>query len=353
MEKTEKINVKRLSPKEQYLLRRSIIRMSEKGFKCGEIADALGVSTRVISLTRKNYKENGLDGIAMKHRGRKAGEKRNLTKEQEKEIREIIVDKTPEQLKLKCCLWTRKAIRDLIQQKYTINMPLSTLGYYLERWGFSVQRPIKKARNQDPEKIDKWLKEEYPAIEKKAKDEKAEIYWGDETGIQNTANYLRGYAPIGETPVVEVESKKMKLNLLSAVSNQGKLRFTISKESVNANTLIDFMRKLVHDAERKVFLILDNLRVHHAKKVSAWLEKHKDKIEIFFLPPYAPEYNPDEYFNSDLKRSVGNRPMPKDDIQLESYARSFLKFDQLRPERVKSYFLSKHVLYASNAISNI
>lgn len=139
-----------------------------------------------------------------------------------------------------------------------------------------------------------------PGINKRAKEEDAEIYFGDETGLQNTSNYAKGYALKGKTPVVYTESKHIKINMLSAVSAKGKMRFLLHKESINSDKLIDFMRRLIHDSDKKVFLVLDNLKAHHSKKVSEWIEKHKDEIEIFFLPPYAPEYNPDEYLNSDL-----------------------------------------------------
>jgi transposase len=339
-------NAKYLSPEEQFQIRKNIVRLSEKGHASKEIADMLDVSLRLVQATKKAYKEEGFDGIKLGERGRREGEKRILTPEQEKTIRQTIIDKNPEQLKLKCCLWTRRAIHDYILREFKIDLPLSTLGYYLARWGFSVQRPVKKALNQDPEKIAKWLDEEYPTIEKQARDEDCEIYWGDETAIQNTANYAKGYAPIGHTPVVEVQAKKMKLNMLSAVSNRGKLRFTIIRESVDAKILIGFMKRLVKDSDRKVLLILDNLRVHHAKIVTAWLAEHKDEIEVFYLPPYAPEYNPDEYLNSDFKRAMGKREMPKNEKDLSKSARSFLKQRQLHPEKVQSYFKVKHTKYA-------
>jgi transposase len=199
---------------------------------------------------------------------------------------------------------------------------------------------------QDPERIVKWLEQEYPSIEKQAHEEDCEIYWGDETAVQNTANYVKGYAPVGQTPVLEVQSKKMKLNMLSAVSNRGKLRFIIRQESVNSDILIEFMGRLVKDAERKVLLILNNLRVHHSKKVTAWLAEHKGEIEVFYLPPYAPEYNPDEYLNGDMKRSMEKRPMPKSEKDLLKGARSFLKQRQLHPEKVQAYFQTKYTKYA-------
>ena len=235
----------------------------------------------------------------------------------------------------------------MIKRKCKIDMPLSTLGYYLQRWGFSVQRPRKQAYKQETEKIDSWLNTEFPGITERAKTENAEIFFGDEVGIQNTANYAKGYAPIGETPVVKVESKKMKVNMLSAISNRGKLRFVIYKDNMNSDKLIDFMRRLIYDSKKKVFLILDNLRVHHSKKVRAWLEKHKDRIEVFYLPPYAPEYNPDELLNSDLKREIGNRAMPRNEKELEHNIRSHMKSLQIDPQKVQSFFRAELTNYAA------
>jgi len=347
MEKELKTNAVHLSQEEQYQIRRNIIRLCKKGKTNDEIAEILDVSLRHVQNTKKQYTDGGIEAIKPKKRGRRTGGQRKLTPEQEWEIRKIIVDKCPEQLKLPGCMWTRENIRDLIKQKYKIDMILSTLGYYLERWGFSVQRPKKKAYKQDEEQVADWVDREFPGIRERAKEEKAEIYWGDETGIQNTANYLRGYAPKGCTPTAMVESKKIKINMLSAISSRGKLRFVLYKDNMNADKLIDFMRRLVKDTSRKVFLILDNLRAHHSKKVSGWLEKHKEEIEVFFLPPYAPEYNPDELLNSDLKRGISKKPMPRSDKELEHNVRSHMKSVQLKPHKIKAFFQAPTTIYAA------
>ena len=151
-----------------------------------------------------------------------------------------------------------------------------------------MQRPIKRAYKQDQKQIDKWLNDEFPGYTKRENDENAEIFFGDETNIQNTANYMKGYAPKGKTPVVKVEAQKFKVNMLSAISKRGKLRFMLYKENMDSEKLIDFMGRLIRDAHKKVFLIFDNLLVHHSKIVQEWLEKHKDRIEVFYLTPYAP-----------------------------------------------------------------
>lgn len=347
MDNELKTNAKTLGPEEQYQIRKSIVRLSKQGKTNPEIAETLDVSERHVRNVKQNYANHGIAGIKPKTRGRKKGAKRILNKEQEREIQHIIVEKNPDQLRLPGCMWTRNNIRDLIEQKYKINMKLSTLGYYLQRWGFSVQRPIRRANKQDEKRIDAWLNVEFPGISERAKTENAEIFFGDEAGIQNTANYAKGYAPIGKTPVVTVEAKKMKVNMLSAISKRGKLRFVLYKDNMNADKLIDFMRRLVKDTEKKVFLVLDNLRVHHSKKVMNWLSKHNAEIEIFYLPPYAPEYNPDELLNSDLKRGVGNRRMPKNESDLEHNVRSHLKALQLKPEKIQSFFSAPFTKYAA------
>lgn len=337
---------KHMTQDEQYQLRRSIVRLNCAGHKPSEIATLLDVSRSLVYATIKTYDEKGISGIKPGKRGRRQGDKRILTPEQERAIIRVITDKHPEQLKLKCCMWTRKAIRDYIQQEYNIKLALSTLGYYLSRWGFSIQRPVKRANKQDAQRVQAWLQQEYPAIAMKAKAENAEIYWGDETALQNTANYIKGYAPVGKTPVLEVEARRLKLNMLSAVSNRGLLRFTITKKSVNADILIDFMKRLTKDTGRKVLMILDNLKVHHAKIVTAWLAEHRQEIELFYLPPYSPEYNPDEYLNSDLKREMSKLPIPGSEEELDKNARSVLKRTQKNKARVRSYFGVKYTKYA-------
>ena len=336
-----------MGQQEQYQLRKSIIRLLKAGKKAAEVAEIMDVSVRHVYYTKSSYAQGGIASIKPKTRGRRQGDKRTLTPDQEKEIQGIIVDKTPEQLRFKECMWTRSNISAMILEKYKIHMPLSTLGYYLARWGFSVQRPVKRAYQQDEQKIQVWLENEFPGISERAKAEDAEIFFGDETGLQNEATCLRGYAPKGKTPIVYTESKRMKINMLSAVSKRGKLRFILYRDNMNADKLIDFMRRLTYDFEKKVFLILDNLRVHHAKKVTAWLDKNKERIEVFYLPPYAPEYNPDELLNSDLKRGVGKLSSPRSDKELEHNVRSHLKKVQMHPEKISSFFAAPYTRYAA------
>ena len=322
-----------------YELKKVAIRLRRKGKEVREICEITGLADKTVRMAFEAYDAGGINAIKPQKRGRKVGEKRTLNGEQEQEIIALLVDHDPAQLKLKGCMWTRDSVKELIKQKYGITMPNRTVGEYLRRWGFTVQRPARREVNQKPEQVEAWLNEEYPAIHRKAKAENAEIFWGDETAVQNVANYARGYAPKGQTPVVKVQAKKMHINMISAISNRGELRFLLYSEAINSQRLIGFMEALIKTANgRKVYFILDNLRVHHSKLVSQWVDDHKAEIALFYLPPYSPEYNPDEYLNNDLKHTIGSQAMVQDIQELEANTSAFMGRLSDDPEHVKAYF---------------
>ena len=163
---------------------------------------------------------------------------------------------------------------------------------------------MKKACGQSPAAVKKWHEEDYPVIAAAAKAEGTGILWGAESGLRSDDVRGRGFAPKGQTPVVRVNNKRHGLSVISTVTNKGQMRWRIFEGAINAKILIDFLRRLIKGATKKVFLILDNLRVHHAKPVKAWLAEHVDAIEVFYLPSYSPELNPEERLNADLKQAV-------------------------------------------------
>ena len=339
MKSKKEVDYRQSTPETVYELKKVALKLRKTTKTVKEISEITGLSDQTVRNLFRKYDEGGLSAIKPKKRGRRTGEKRTLTPTQEKEILSLIVDKNPEQLKLKGRMWTRNSVKDLIKQKYGIDMPIRTVGEYLKRWGLTVQRPAKQEMNQKKEQVDAWLKEQYPATHAQAKAEKAEIYWGDETAVQNVANYVRGYAPKGHTPVVKVQTKKMHINMISAINNQGKLHFLLYSDAINSERLIAFMEAIVKTTKgRKVYLILDNLRVHHSKAVTEWVEDHKAQISLFHLPPYAPEYNPDEYLNNDLKRAIGTQAAVKTIQELEDNTNDFMQTLSDKPEHVQSYF---------------
>jgi len=270
-----------------------------------------------------------------------------LTTDQEAQIKRFLIDKTPDQLKLPFALWTRDAVKLLIKQRFGIKMPIRTVGEYLKRWGFTPQKPIKRAYEQSSQAVQKWLKEDYPLIAKQAKKEKAGIYWGDEMGIQNGVNLSRGFALKGEKPVVRLVARKSHVSMISAITNEGKVRFIMYQSAMTTDLLIRFTTRLVKDAGRKIFLILDNLRVHHSKIVKQWLEDHKEQIEVFYLPSYSPDLNPDEYLNGNLKTAVHSGEPIRDHKDLGSKTRSFMKTLVKRPAHIRNYFKHPKVAYAA------
>ncbi|MEN6317431.1 MAG: IS630 family transposase [Syntrophaceae bacterium] len=343
----EKIDARTHSPATQYEIRKQVIRLRKQGMPNKVLAECVGISIGRASKIWRIYVKEGSKAIKLGIRGRRTGEKRTLTIEQETQVKRALIDKTPDQLKLPFALWTREAIKLLIKQRFSLEMPIRTVGEYLKRWGFTPQKPVKRAYEQSSEAVKKWLKMDYPRIAFRAKEEKAEIHWGDETGIQTGANPVRGFAPKGEKPIVNVVVKKSHVSMISAITNQGKVRFMMYRDAMNSELLIKFMTRLIKDAGRKVFLILDNLRVHHGKNVKQWLGKHKEQIEVFYLPSYSPELNPDEYLSNNLKTKVHSGPPIRNRKDLEMKTRSFMRTLMKRPTHVRSYFKHPKVDYAT------
>jgi len=343
----KKIDARTLKPEVQQQLRNQAIRLRKSGRSYKEIAEIVGVHLGTVCRWCKTYTREGAKGVQVKKRGRKFGSHRTMTDEQEKHIQKLIQDKVPDQLKLSFALWTRIAVQQLIKRIYSIDMPIRTVGEYLRRWGFTPQKPLRRAYEQNPKAVQKWLEQEYPTISQRAKKEGAEIHWGDETGLTSDCYHGRSYAPRGKTPAIRLCAKREHINLISSITNQGKVRFMIYKDSMNSQTMIKFLKRLVKDADRKVFLVLDNLRVHHSHVVREWLSEHEDQIELFFLPSYSPELNPDEYLNGDLKAGVHSGVPARSKKQLTKKALSHLRMLQKKPGRVKKYFKHTKIAYAA------
>ena len=174
-----------------------------------------------------------------------------------------------------------------------------------------------------------------------------EIHWADETGLSSRANYGRSFAPRGHTPVIRRPAKRFSQSMISSLTNQGKLRFMIYEGALKAPIFLDFLRRLVREATRKLFVIVDNLPVHRAHRVTAWVQDNADRIELFYLPPYAPEHNPDEFLNNDLKQAMTRRRTPPDKASLESGLTSYMRSLQRCPAKVRAFFQASTVRYAS------
>lgn len=327
--------------------RKQVVRLHRKGCRVMQIVSLTGLSYPTVRGVIDRYEAEGAASVKPAARGSRPGEGRRLSAADEQLIRQTICDKRPEQLKMDFALWNRAAVMELIKDTCGISLSIRGVGNYLKRWGFTPQKPIKKAYEQRPEAVKAWLDEQYPAIEARAKQEGAEIHWGDETALVNTDVRGRSYAPMGKTPVAfAVGGTRQKLSMIATVTNQGKTRWMIIDEAFNSDRLIEFLGALIKDAGRKVFLILDNLRVHHSKPVKAWVAERTEQIELFYLPSYSPELNPEERLNSELKQALGSKVPARTKAKLRAAASEHMQALEQSPERVKKYFRDPLVKYA-------
>ena len=343
----ETIDMRKLTREARYERRVQVIRLRKAGRTYDEIATLTGLSRTGVFDICKRHATSGSSALHDAAGGRKLGEQRLLSPAQEALVQKLIADKTPDQLKMPYALWSRAAVAELIEQRFGLKPKVRTMGMYLQRWGFTPQKPMRKAYEQSPAAVKKWLDEDYPALAQRARAEGAEIHWGDESGLRSDDVRGRSYAPRGETPVVRVPNKRHGLSIISTVTNKGQMRWRIFDGALNSTILIDFFKRLIKGQKKKVFLILDNLRVHHSKPVKHWLAQHAEYIEVFYLPSYSPELNPDEMANADLKQAVTKLAPARTKLQLVKATARHLRSVQRQPQRIKKYFEHDPVRYAA------
>jgi transposase len=334
-------------------LRLRAVHARELGYAVGDIAAILGVREETVSRWCSRYDDGGQEALPGDRTGRPIGSGRLLSSEQGQGIRQAIETKTPQELAIPSALWTRQAVRELIQHQVGIRLPIRTVGEYLRRWGYTPQKPVRKAYKQDPKAVAEWLVTTYPQIARRAAKEGGEIHWGDETGVRSTCQHSRGYARPGVTPELTVPGSRFSVNMISTITNQGKVRWMIYAGKMNAALFIVFLTRLLAGAAKKVFLIVDHLSVHEATAVEGWLADKTDRIEVFYLPKYAPERNPDEYLNCDIKANINTDGLPRDREELRGKLHRFMQRLAKLPARIASYFEHKYIEYAAGPELNL
>src|SRR4051795_12704829 len=328
-------------------LRSRAIHARQLGYAVVDIAAIPGVRQETVSRWCSRYEEGGREALPGDRTGRPIGSGRLLNSEQEQGIRQAIEAESPQKLEIASALWTRQAVRELIRKQVGIRLPIRTVGEYLRRWGYTPQKPGRKAYKQDPQAVAEWLEKTYPEIEKRAAKEGGEIHWGDETGVRSTCQHSRGYARPGETPEMIVPGNRFSVNMIATITHQGKVRWMIYTGRMNAALFIVFLTRLIAGAGKKVFLIVDHLSVHEAAAVEQWLADKKEQIEVFYLPKYTPERNADEYLNCDVKANINTDGLPKDREELRGKLRRFMQNLNKLPKRIASYFQHKFLQYAA------
>jgi transposase len=337
---------------QEELRRRALFLVEQAGMTQAAAAQVVGVQRQTVNIWLQRYRKKGEAGVLDGRRVSPRRGKGHLTPDEARQVRDWIVERTPDQLELPFGLWTSRAVCELIERRLAKRLGLSTVQLCLQRWGFTPQRPLVRAKERQPAAITAWLTTTYPEIAKRAKAIRAVIYWGDETGISNQDRIGRSYAPKGNTPVIARPAARITRSMISAVSNRGLMRFMLYKGALNAAGFIAFLRRLTKDAGRKIILIVDNLKVHKAGKVQAWVASHAHEIELFYLPSYAPDHNPSEHLNNDLKQKLRQQRQPGSEEELVERTRSMLRAipRQRRcraPDRIQGYFKPEPVRYAA------
>jgi transposase len=297
----------------------------------------------------KRYREGGWAGLSERRRGRRPGEQPALSELQQQEIIALVRDATPDQLGLAGFLWTREAVSELIARRSGLLLARTTVGGYLRGWGFSPQRPQRRALEQHPAAVRRWLAETYPAIRGQARREGGMVLWLDEMGVRSDAAAGRSWAPIGKTPVIKRTGKRFRVNMISAGSNSGMLRFRLFTGSFTGAVFTDFLRRLLRDCGgRTVHLIVDGHPVHRAKAVGAWVGRHGERIQLHFLPGDSPELNPVELLNHDVKANAAGRRRPRSAAELRDELHGYLRRRQRQPVVLVRFFDHPTTRYAAS-----
>lgn len=343
-----KRDARTLGIKAQEEIRRQAIVFHKSGKKNVEISKLLEVNRTTVSGWINKFKREGAEALKSKKQGRPEQSGMQLTASEQANVSKRIIEKDPQQLKLEFALWTREAVGLLITRVTGKELDLRQVGRYLKRWGFTPQRPVKRAYQRDDKKVEAWMKEEYPSIKERAKVEGAEIHWADESGIKSHDHRGRGYAPKGKTPVRLHNPNGEKINKISSITNQGKLRFLCYEGSFNYRVFHRFLKALITEADgKKVIVIVDNLRVHHSRVIKRWVRKYSKLIELQYLPSYSPDLNPDEYLNCDLKTELAKKPERRKKGKWAEVVENTLNEFVNQPERIRKYFKAESIKYAA------
>jgi transposase len=339
-----KRDARRLDHRTLTELRKRAVSSVQEGQNPTNVAKALGVTKAAMYGWLALYRRGGWGALDAKKRG---GRPAKLDGMALSWVYDTVTMKNPLQLKFTFALWTARMIGQLIKERFGVQLSKASVCRLLNQLGLTPQRPVWRAYQQRSEEVQRWLNEEFPKIRAQAKREKATIFFGDEAGVRSDHHAGTTWAPKGKTPVVSSTGARFGLNLISAVSAQGEFRFMITNGRVGARVFIDFIKRLTHNTDRSIFLIVDGHPAHKAVAVRKFVDSLKGKFRLFFLPAYSPELNPDERVWNDLKNNAIGRKMITTPEILKKEVISHMRFIQKTPERVRGYFQNETTKYAA------
>jgi transposase len=339
-----KDDARKLDHKTLEELRIRAVRRVQGGESPEVVGKAIGINRTTIYDWISKYRAGGWDALRSRPT---PGAKPKIDGKQMEWIFNTVTQKNPQQMKFEFALWTREMIQHLIKQKFEIKLSLKAVGRLLSQLGLTCQKPLYKAIQKDESLVKAWLKKIYPGIKSRASKEKADIYFGDAAHIRSDHHAGKTWGIKGETPVVETTGARFSFSLISAVSSRGLMRFMVTEGGVNSAVFIQFLKRLVAGAKRKIFLIVDNGPSHVSQKTKAFVASIADQLELFYLPPYSPDLNPDELVWNHLKTNTVGRSTVTDKDDFKKKVTRSMKSLQKNPEKVKSFFQKKSLRYAA------
>ncbi|MCD9461318.1 IS630 family transposase, partial [Marinibactrum halimedae] len=292
------------------------------------------------------YREGGYEALK---KSVAKGREPKLSDQQLQKLHDIITSKNPTQLNFEFALWTRAMVRELIQDEFQVKLSDVSVGRLLRKLGLSPQRPLRKACQQNPDRVEEWKTIAYPEIQKEAKKVGADIYFGDESCIRSDHHSGTAWAPVGETPIIERTGARFSINMISAINPKGHQRFMAFTSSMNSDKFIEFLKRLMTNAEKPIFLILDGHRVHTSKKVKEFVIKTQGMLRLFILPPYSPQLNPDEWVWNWLKNHKIGKFSIKGPDQFCEQVKKFMCQLQKSKNILLGFFKDKNLEYIADA----
>ena len=308
------------------------------------VIQALGFSRGCIYIWLARYRAGGWGGLRARAL---QGRPMKVSPAQMRWVYRTVTGKSPLQYRFAFALWTRGMIRILLREQFQLELSVTSVGRLLQQLGLTCQRPLFRAMEQDPQRVRRWREQEYPAIREQARQAGAEIYFGDEAGVRSDYHAGTTWGVKGKTPVVRSTGQRHAVNLLSAVSSRGHLRFMVAKGRVNGPVFVEFLKRLLHNAQRPVFLILDGSSYHRSRRVKDYLARQGGKLRLFFLPPYSPELNPDEQVWNYVKHHGVGRAGLRSGNELRTFVLARLRSLQKLPWTVRMFFLKPDTQYAT------